>query len=150
MSLTLVRGKTFLRSMTVLAAGTVAGLVVVSVASSGTVAGAIRDVQGVPVKLCSEGDNVYGSDFEWMFSAEGEPLFEFSTNPDQLVMLDGTKIDRVEKIPGTNSFREPNAADPTRADVVYEVLEIRPGEFAVSSVLACDYDTLKDRTGYQP
>lgn len=151
MNLTLSRGKRLLRRMAVLAAGVFSGLVVALLASSGPIAeAAVRDVQGVPVRLCSEGENVYGSDFGLMFSAEGEPLFEVSKDPDQLVMLDGTRIENVEKIAGTDSFREPNSADPTRADVVYEVVEIRPGEFAVTSVFACDYDTLNDRTGYQP
>ena len=111
---------------------------------------AIADVQGAQVTWCDDGGQVYGTDFGLLFSAEGEPLFETFDNLDELVMLDGTRNDDVERIEGTDSFLKPSRTSPGRAEVVYEVVEVRPGEYAVASVMACDYRTLLDRTAYQP
>jgi hypothetical protein len=100
--------------------------------------------------MCDDGGQVYGTGFGLMFSADGEPLFETFDNPDEPVMLDGTRIDDVERIEGTDSFLKPSRTNPGRAEVVYEVVEVRPGEYAVASVMTCDYQTLLDRTAYQP
>lgn len=151
MSETRTHVKRSLGRLVIASLGVAIGLAIASLSTSGpTAMAAVRDVQGVSVRMCSEGVQIYGTDFGWMFSAEREPLFEVSKDPDQLVMLDGTRIEDIEKIEGTDSFREPNRADPTRADVVYEVRQVRPGEYAVVSVIACDYDTMHQRTGYQP
>jgi hypothetical protein len=139
------------KSLVVLAAGVVIVLAVASLATPAKTANAaVTDVQGVLITMGCDGESVFGTDFDFTVTADGELTVGFSTDPDVLVMPNGTEPGNVERIEGTTSFREPDPDDPALSDVVYEVSEVGSGQYVVTSLIACDYEEMHDRTGYRP
>jgi hypothetical protein len=108
------------------------------------------NVQGTTVRFCDAGESTYGTDFLFLFSADGQPLFSVSSDPDKPVLPDGSSVSGVHRIPGTNSFFLPEPKHRSGAQAVYTVEEIIPGGYVVTSVMACDYGMLHDRSGYKP